>query len=474
MPLNYAPIAFKSQVFLYINITKIDLIKFIKQYFSLKSGGLESFKMNLDNIKIGIIGLGYVGLPLAIAFSKKLPTLGFDINEEKINKIKQGIDPNNEYTKEELEESKLTVTNDETLIKDSNFLIIAVPTPLTESNQPDLEPLKSACKIIGRNLSKNSIIVNESTVYPGVTEDICLPILEKESNLKLEQDFGLGYSPERINPGDKEHTLENVTKVISATTKETLEKIEKVYKEIIKADLYKAKSIKVAESAKIMENIQRDLNIALINEFALIFNRMGIRTKDVLDAASTKWNFHRYYPSLVGGHCIPVDPYYMTHKAQSLGYHPEVILSGRRINDSIPKHISYLTIEALNRANKILKQSRILILGLTFKADINDSRNSKVVDLIKELEKFNIEIIGCEPNLSNEEVKKVFNIQNYQFEDINNNVDCTILVNENKEFKEITLEKLKNIMNSNPIIVDMKNFFDEQEAINKGFIYRYL
>ncbi|QQG38527.1 MAG: nucleotide sugar dehydrogenase [Candidatus Woesearchaeota archaeon] len=430
--------------------------------------------MILSNLKVGVVGLGYVGLPLAVAFSKKFNTIGYDTNEKKIKLLQQGIDPNNEFSKEELESSKLIVTNDEKLIKQANFIVVAVPTPVDESNRPDLTPLEKSSETIGRNLSKKAIVVYESTVYPGATEEVCLPILEKTSGMKCGIDFKIGYSPERINPGDKEHTLERITKIVSGCDNEALDTIKEVYGSIIKAGLYLAPSIRVAEAAKVIENIQRDLNIALFNELALIFNKMGIKSKDVFDAAATKWNFHRYYPAFVGGHCIPVDPYYMTHKAELLGYHPEVILAGRRINDSMPKHVRSLAIQGINKAKKVLADSRVIILGLTFKENVNDARNSKVVELIKELKRYNINVLGCEPHLSNETVREKFGVENYNISEIKNNIDCVILVNAHNSFKDLTLDELKKHMNKNPVIVDMKNFFNEKEAIEKGFIYSCL
>jgi len=430
--------------------------------------------MDLENMRVCVLGLGYVGLPLAVSLSKKFNTVGFDIDPEKIKKLQEGRDPNNELLPGELEESKLLVTNDESLIKDADFIVVAVPTPITEGKQPDLSPLESASRIIGKNLKKGAMVVYESTVYPGVTEEVCIPILEKTSGMKLNEDFKVGYSPERINPGDREHTLEKITKIVSGSDEEALEIISRVYGKVIEVGLHKAPSIKVAEAAKVIENIQRDLNIALMNELSLIFDKMGIRTNDVLEAAFTKWNFHKYYPGLVGGHCIPVDPYYLTHKAEAVGYNPQVILSGRRINDNMHRHIASLVIRGLSKANKTLNNAKVLILGLTFKEDINDSRNSRVKQLIEELKTFNVNILGCEPNLSNEEVEKVFGVKNNNFSEINNGIDVVIMVNKHKSFNNITLEGLKNIMNVNPVIVDIKSFFNEREALDKGFIYSCL
>ncbi|HLC37467.1 MAG TPA: nucleotide sugar dehydrogenase [Candidatus Nanoarchaeia archaeon] len=420
--------------------------------------------------KIAVVGLGYVGLPLALALSEHFKVVGFDINKEKISSLSNGIDKTKEYDVSKTN-GNLTFTSDEKELSRANFIIIAVPTPITEANNPDLTCLERSSEIVGRNLQKNSIVVYESTVYPGVTEEICLPILEKTSGLKVIQDFKIGYSPERINPGDKEHTIDKVVKVVSGIDQEALEEISKVYGEVAKAGIFKARNIKTAEAAKVIENIQRDLNIALMNELSLIFDKVGIKTKDVLAAASTKWNFHKYHPGLVGGHCIGVDPYYLTHKAQLLGYNPAVILAGRSVNNFMPKHVANLVIKGLNEGNRVLKNSKVLIMGLTFKEDVTDSRGSKAKDLIDALKEYNIKVLGCEPNLSTEEVEKIFGIKNYKLDEIKDNIDCIVLVNKHKQFYSLTMSKLKKIMNKNSVIVDVKNFFNEEEAKRNNVLY---
>ncbi|MBW3015187.1 nucleotide sugar dehydrogenase [Candidatus Woesearchaeota archaeon] len=424
-------------------------------------------------MKICVIGLGYVGLPLALEFAKQdLDVIGFDINKRRIDELKSRIDSRAEFTAEEISTNILYTSNPED-IKQSNFIIICVPTPLKQAKIPDLYPLESASELVGKNLQPGSIVVYESTVYPGVTEDICLPILEKFSGLKCPQDFLIGYSPERINPGDTKHTIDKVIKVVSGINKETLEKVAAVYSIICKAGVHKAPSIKVAEASKIIENVQRDLNISLMNELALIFSRMNIKTKDVLEAAGTKWNFHRYYPGLVGGHCISVDPHYLTFKAEQLGYHPKVIHAGRSTNDALPKFIADLAIKGLNQAGKVLKDSKVLVLGLTYKEDIRDSRSSKAFDVVKELREFNIHVYAYEPNLTDEEIMYKCGITNTNLDSIQD-IDCIILINKHKEFSDITLDLLKSKMTSNPLIIDLKSFFNENEAIEKGFIYRSL
>src|SRR3989338_2656355 len=329
--------------------------------------------------KIAVVGLGYVGLPLALALSNHFEVIGFDINKEKINSLNKGIDPTRENDLSL--KANIRFVSDETELKKANFIIVAVPTPVTEAKHPNLTYLEKSSELVGRNLQRGAIVVYESTVYPVVTEEICLPILEKTSGLKLIDDFKIGYSPERINPGDKEHTIDKVIKIISGIDKESLEEISKVYSKVTRAGIHKAKNIKTAEAAKVIENIQRDLNIALMNELSIIFDKIGIKTKDVLAAASTKWNFHKYHPGLVGGHCIGVDPYYLTHKAQQLGYEPKVILAGRGINDSMARTVAKQVIGALAEPT----QSRVLVLGLTFKENVNDYRNSKAKDVIDEL-----------------------------------------------------------------------------------------
>jgi UDP-N-acetyl-D-glucosamine/UDP-N-acetyl-D-galactosamine dehydrogenase len=360
---------------------------------------------------LAVVGLGYVGLPLAYGFSQKINTIGFDISKFKIELYKRGIDVTKEIGDILLKKSKIHFTFDENDLKKSSFIVVAVPTPINEDKTPDLSPIIGASKTVGRNLTKGSIVVYESTVYPGVTEDICVPILEKESGLKCGIDFKVGYSPERINPGDHQHRLHNITKIVSGMDAESLEEIANVYKLVVtEADVYKAQSIKVAEAAKVIENSQRDINIAFMNELSIIFHKMGIDTQEVLKAAGTKWNFLKFYPGLVGGHCIGVDPYYLTYKSSMLGYESQVILAGRRINDSVGKYVAENIIKSLIKANKVVNNAKVGILGFTFKEDCQDTRNTKVMDIIKELREYNIEPIVVDPIADKEEAKHEYHL----------------------------------------------------------------
>lgn len=420
--------------------------------------------------KICIIGLGYVGLPLAAAFDKEFYVVGFDVNEKKIQGLKNGIDITGELSKEEVLSSNINFTTDPSKIKECNFIVIAVPTPITEDHIPDLSYLKSASELVGKNLNKDSIVVFESTVFPGATEEVCLPIIEKESGLKPGIDFKIGYSPERINPGDKEHTVTKILKIISGMDKETTDKIAEVYGKIIRAGIYKAPDIKTAEAAKVIENIQRDLNIALVNELSLIFDKMNIDTREVIEAAGTKWNFHKYYPGLVGGHCIGVDPYYLTYKAKHLDYNPRVILAGRGINEFMSKHLNNLVLKALMKQKKHIVGAKILVMGLTFKENAPDIRNSKIKDVIKYLKSYSIEVKGYDPLISEQDIDS-FGIQPYQKGDI---YDAIIVFSPHNIFKEWTLDKLKEITTENPILIDVKAFYNKEEAKEKGFYYKRL
>ncbi|MCK4589123.1 MAG: nucleotide sugar dehydrogenase [Nanoarchaeota archaeon] len=426
-----------------------------------------------SNTRICIVGLGYVGLPLAVEFTKNgFKVSGFDIKEKRIQELKNNMDSLGEVSEEELKKFKVNFSSNPEAIKESNFIIVAVPTPVNEANKPDLTYLESASKLIGKNLSRNSIIVYESTVYPGATEEVCLPILEKNSGMRCGDDFKIGYSPERINPGDKEHTLDKIIKIVSGIDKETTKNITQVYNKIVKAGIHQAPTIKTAEAAKVIENIQRDLNIALVNELALIFNRLGIKTKDVLEAAGTKWNFHKYSPSIgPGGHCIPVDPYYLTFKAEQVGYNPQVILAGRAINNYMAKHVAELTIKGLNETGKIPKNSKILVLGLTFKENVKDHRNSRAVPLINYLKEYGVNVIGYDPLLDDEIVQEIFGIQNQSLENLRD-IDGIILVSAHNQFKNYNLSQIKAIMRENPLLVDTKFFFDEKEVLNHGLLYK--
>lgn len=428
---------------------------------------------------ISVIGLGYVGMPLAIAFAKKINIIGFDVNKEKIELYKQGIDVTNEVGNKALKETTALMTSDETKLKEAKFHIIAVPTPINDDKTPDLRPIIGASRVLGRNLTKGSIVVYESTVYPGVTEEVCIPILEEESNLKCGVDFKIGYSPERINPGDKLHRLENITKVVSGMDEESLENIASIYELIIAAGVHRAESIKVAEAAKVIENSQRDINIAFVNELSMIFNKMEIDTKAVLEASGTKWNFLKFYPGLVGGHCIGVDPYYLTHKAEQIGYHSQVILSGRRINDGMGKYVGESTVKNLIKANKQVKGAKVAILGMTFKEDCPDVRNSKVIDIINELKEYGINVFVADPIADENEVKREYGIDLTKFENIKN-IDAVIVAVGHKEYMELTLESIKKLYEEKPdslnsedklVLVDVKGIFNKKEAQLKNYLY---
>jgi len=413
-------------------------------------------KTNVTNKTICVVGLGYVGLPLAEEFSNHFKVIGFDINKEKIKTLQSRF-------------SKFEVTSNPLKIKEADFVIIAVPTPITKSQQPDLFPVISASEIVGRNLKKGAIVVLESTVYPGVSEEIMAPILEKESGLKIGIDFKIGYSPERVNPGDKDHTIDKINKIVSAMDKESTEELTEVYGKI--TTVYKAPSIKIAEAAKVIENIQRDLNIALMNELSLIFYKMNLDTKAVLDAASTKWNFIRFSPGLVGGHCIPVDPYYLVYKANELGYHAQVILAGRAINDYMPRHVAQLTIKSLNEAGKVIKGSKVLIMGLTFKENVDDTRETPVKEIIKELKEFQCDVYGYDPIISKDEIEK-FGITN--LDDLHKiQVDCIIMTVVHDIFKTMSIDNLVTLMGKKPILIDVRGFYSGKTE-DRNIIYKKL
>lgn len=420
---------------------------------------------------ICIVGLGYVGLPLAIAFARKHEVVGFDVNAERISQLNEGHDISGEVDDEEFKAKKIVFTTDPKIISKSRFIVVAVPTPITKAKVPNLEFLKSASRLVGENLAKDSIVVYESTVYPGATEEVCVPILEKSSGLKFGSDFQVGYSPERINPGDKEHTVDKIVKVVSGSDEMSLKKIADTYGSIITAGIHQAPSIKVAEAAKVIENIQRDLNIALMNELSIIFSKLDIHTKDVLEAAGTKWNFHRYHPGLVGGHCIGVDPYYLTYKAQDVGHNPEIILAGRHINESMAKHVSDMVIKGLSASRKCLSSCRVLIMGLTFKENVPDIRNSKAVQLIDELKAYNLHLVACEPLIAPEVIKSNFGIENIPFEQINDSYDCIVIFSPHKRFGELKPQKFKQMMTASPVVVDIKSILDRDEMEKLGISY---
>ena len=423
--------------------------------------------------QIALVGLGYVGLPLAVMFGRKLQVIGFDISEKKIGQLRRHIDTTLEVTTEDLKGAAIQYTTDPADLKKASFIIVTVPTPIDDHRNPDLTPVISATRTVGQNLAKGTIIVYESTVYPGVTEDICVPILERESGLKCGVDFKVGYSPERINPGDKVHTVDKIVKVVSGQDAETRETVAEIYAMVIAAGVHKASSIRVAEAAKVIENTQRDINIALMNELSVIFNKMGIRTKEVLAAAGTKWNFLPFVPGLVGGHCIGVDPYYLTYKAEEIGYHPEVILSGRRINDSMGKYVAEMTVKKLIQADKAVKGSRILVLGLTFKENCPDIRNSKVADILKELKEYEIETFVHDPMADPEEAYHEYGVKLTALEEVPP-VDGVIWAVAHKKLASLTMADLKKFCSNgagNGVIMDVKSILAPEEAEKAGMLY---
>ena len=424
--------------------------------------------------KIAVVGLGYVGMPLAIAFAKKASVIGFDLDRKKIELYKSGIDPTNEVGNEAIKQTTVDFTSDEIKLKEAKFHIVAVPTPINSDKTPNLAPVEQASTIIGRNLAKGSIIVYESTVYPGVTESVCIPILEKESGLKCGLDFKVGYSPERINPGDKIHRLESIIKIVSGIDDESLQEIAKVYELVIEAGVHKVSSIKVAEAAKVAENSQRDINIAFMNELAMVFDRMGIDTKEVIDAMNTKWNALKFYPGLVGGHCIGVDPYYFLYEAEKLGYHSQIILSGRKINDGMGEFVADAIIKRLILANKVVRQAKVVVLGITFKENCPDIRNSRVADIIKRLNEYSIKPIVVDPLANKDDAKQEYGLQIVELHDVSN-VDCVVIAVAHDEFKNMTLEQIDRLFgktdNSEKVIIDVKSILDRTEVEKRGYVY---
>ena len=421
--------------------------------------------------KIAVVGLGYVGLPVAVAFGKREEVVGFDISARRIAELEKGHDSTNEVFDEDLRAAKILYTSDPSAIKSCNFIIVAVPTPIDDAKRPDLTPVIKASESVGRNLSKGSIVVYESTVYPGVTEDICLPILERESGLKGGVDFKVGFSPERINPGDREHTFTKIKKVVSGQDAESLETIAQVYASVVTAGVYKASTIKVAEAAKVIENTQRDLNLALMNELSVLFNKMGIDTREVLEAAGTKWNFLPFEPGLVGGHCIGVDPYYLTFRAEQLGYHPQVILAGRRINDSMGKYVAEQTVKNMISAGKTIKGSKVLVMGLTFKEDIPDIRNTRVVDIIGELRDFGCEVHVYDPHADAREVEEEYNLKLLTNPAENGPYDGVVVAVKHRQFKELGIDGLKKLAGNPAVLSDVKGVFSVTDAGSAGMGY---
>ncbi len=424
--------------------------------------------------KIALVGLGYVGMPIAVEFAKHVNVIGFDINKAKIEAYKSGIDPTQEVGDEVIKQTSVEWTSDETKLKEAKFIIVAVPTPVNADTTPDLSPVIGSSEIVGRNLTKGSIVVYESTVYPGVTEEVCLPILEKESGLKCGADFKIGYSPERINPGDKVHRLPTIKKIVSGMDQESLEEIANVYKIVVEAGVHKASCIKVAEAAKVIENSQRDINIAFMNELSIIFNKMGIDTLEVLEAAGTKWNFLPFRPGLVGGHCIGIDPYYLTYRAEQFGYHSQIILSGRRINDDMGKYVAQQTVKQLIAADKSIKHAKVGCLGITFKEDCPDARNSKVDDILKELNEYGIKPIICDPVADAPDAKRFYGVDLVPIEKLKD-LDCLIIAVSHKEFKELSDEDIakmfKNEPNDKKVIIDVKGVRNKDLFRQEGYRY---
>jgi UDP-N-acetyl-D-galactosamine dehydrogenase len=414
---------------------------------------------------LAVVGLGYVGLPIALAFARKIKVIGFDINAERVEMMKQGIDPSKELEKEAFEGCDIEFTANLEDLKAVSFYVVAVPTPIDEHRIPNLKPLLGASKTVGQVLSKGDYVVFESTVYPGCTEEDCIPILEAESGLKFKEDFKVGYSPERINPGDKERTIEKIIKVVSGCCDESLEDIAKTYELIIEAGVHRAETIKVAEAAKVIENTQRDLNIALMNELSIIFDKMGINTFDVLKAAGTKWNFLNFFPGLVGGHCIGVDPYYLTYKAQQLGYNPQVILSGRRINDNMSEHVAKKTVQFLLEKDQNPKGAKVLVMGVTFKENVADIRNSKVADLVYALKDYHLEVEVVDPHADAEEVKHEYNFG--LTEKIGEGYAAVLVAVAHEEYKQLDADYFRSIMGEDPILIDIKNLYPHLEGIER-------
>lgn len=421
--------------------------------------------------KLSLIGLGYVGMPIAVAFARKLDVIGFDLNSQKIALYKKGIDPTHEVGDEVIGTTTVAFTDDASKLREAKFHIVAVPTPVNSDHTPDLTPVEGASTILGKNLTKGSVVVFESTVYPGVTEEVCVPILERESGLKCGVDFKIGYSPERINPGDKVHRLETITKIVSGMDEETLDCVAKVYELVVDAGVYRAESIKVAEAAKVIENSQRDINIAFMNELSIIFNKMGIDTKAVLEAAGTKWNFLKFYPGLVGGHCIGVDPYYLTYKAEMLGYHSQVILAGRRINDDMGKYVAENCVKKLIAADKAVKGAKVAILGFTFKENCPDTRNTKVIDIVNELKEYGIEPIIADPQADEEEAKRLYGIE---FVDVSKirGMDAVIVAVAHDEFLDLSKGQIDDLFGyGTKVILDIKGLFKRKEYGEAEYCY---
>lgn len=423
-----------------------------------------------NHMKIAVVGLGYVGLPLAVEFGKKYPTVGIDLSAEKIAAYRNFVDPSGEVSSEELRAAtQLSCHTDPEALQDADFIVVAVPTPVDEANQPDFSPLFASSATVGRYMKRGAIVVYESTVYPGATEEICIPVLEKESGMKWKRDFHVGYSPERVNPGDKERTITKITKVVSGDDAETLDKVARLYASVIVAGVHKASSIKVAEASKVIENTQRDLNIALMNELAIIFEKIGIDTLEVLRAAETKWNFMPFRPGLVGGHCIGVDPYYLTHKAEMLGYHPQVILAGRRINDGIASYVAKQTVKQMIHAGSMVKGSKVIVLGLTFKENCADLRNSKVANVVRELESFGCDVVVHDPVANAAEAKHEYGIELTAWGSLPKDADAVVAAVMHREYLEKPLNELLCLIKKGGAFIDIKSAFDQEKVRAAGY-----
>lgn len=422
--------------------------------------------------KLSLVGLGYVGMPIAVAFSKKIKVIGFDLNQEKIKMYQSGVDPTEEVGNAAIREATVEFTADAAKLREAKFHIVAVPTPVNADHTPDLRPVEGASRIVGQNLTRGSIVVFESTVYPGVTEEICVPILEQESGLICGRDFTVGYSPERINPGDKVHRLETIVKIVSGMNEETLEEVAKVYELVVDAGVHRAESIKVAEAAKVIENSQRDINIAFMNELSIIFHKMGIDTQAVLEAAGTKWNFLKFFPGLVGGHCIGVDPYYLTYKAEQLGYHSQIILSGRRINDDMGKYVAESVIKSLIKADVAVKGAKVAILGFAFKENCPDTRNTKVIDIVKELREYGVEPVIADPVADSREANREYGISFVEDGKIRQ-MDAVILAVAHEQYAGLTQEQIAAYFKTNGqrILVDIKGILNKKEYEEAGYFY---
>ena len=432
-------------------------------------------KLNNKEVSLSVVGLGYVGMPLAVAFAKKgVKVIGFDTNTAKINLYKSGIDPTHEVGDDAIKATTMEFTDDATRLQEAKFHIVAVPTPVNTDHTPDLTPVEGASRVVGKNLTKGSIVVYESTVYPGVTEDICIPILEEESGLKCGVDFKIGYSPERINPGDPVHRLENIHKIVSGMDKESLADIKAVYDMVIEVGTFPVSTIKTAEAVKVVENSQRDINIAFMNELAMVFDKMGIDTSEVVAGMNTKWNALGFRPGLVGGHCIGVDPYYFTYEAEKLGYHSQIILAGRKVNDSMGEFVADATIKQLVLSGKAVRDAKVVVLGVTFKEDCPDTRNSKVDDIVNRLNEYGIKPIMVDPEADAADYTREYGKELTALEDVKD-ADCIILAVAHKTFKEMTLEQLDKLYangdNSEKVLIDVKSILDKEEVENAGYRY---